>query len=70
MKRVRVVKREDREIANNAAVADQSTTRPRMTPELVVKSWIIATRERQRAEMKALLMDLKGSQGDLCLVTD
>ena len=66
---VRVVKREEREAANNLAVVDQATTHTRMTPELVVKGWITATRERRQTEMKALL-DFKRPQGNLCLVSD
>ena len=70
MKRVRVVKREDREVAINPAVTDQTTTHTRMTPELVVKSWITAARERRQTEMKVLLLDFKRPQGTLCLVSD
>lgn len=65
---VRVVKREEREAANNLAVVDQTTTHTRMTPELVVKGWITATRERRQTEMKALLLDFKRPQDTLCLV--
>ena len=70
MHRVRVVKREEREAANNLAVADQTASPPRMTAEMIVKSWITATRERRHAEMKAFLLDFKRPQGNLCLVSD
>ena len=56
---VRVVKRKDREAANNLGVADQTPTLPRMTAEIVVKSWITATRERRDGEIRNCLVDFK-----------
>ena len=70
MHRVRVVKRDDRKATNNLVVGDQTTTSPRMTPEMVVKSWITATRQRRQDEMKAFLLDFKGPAGNLCLTSD
>ncbi len=68
MHRVRVVKREEREAANNLVVADQTTTPSRMTPEMVVQSWITFTRERRQAEMKAFLLGFRRPQDNLYLV--
>ena len=60
MRCVRVVKRKEREAANNlGVVADQTPTRPRMTAEMVVKSWITATRERRDGEIRNCLVDSK-----------
>ena len=67
---VRVVKRNERERANNFVVEDQATIPPRMTPEMVVKSWITARRERREAEMKSFLLDFSRPQGNLCLVSE
>jgi hypothetical protein len=67
MNSVKVVKRKERAAANNPGEADQ-TTPPRMRPEMVVKSWINATRERRQAEMKAFLLAFRRPQNNLCLV--
>jgi len=68
MNSVRIVKRKEREAANNLVVVHQTMAPARMTPEMVVKSWITATRERHQAKMKAFLLDIKSGQGNLCLV--
>jgi len=56
---VRVVKRKEREAANNLGVAHQTPTLPRMTAEMVVKSWITTTRERRDGEIRNCLVDFK-----------
>lgn len=63
---VRVIKREERQAANNLVVADQTASAPRMTPEMVVKSWISAARERRQVELKVSLVNFK-RQSKLCL---
>jgi len=47
---VRIVKREERERANNSSSADSDRVAHRNTHEMIVKSWIVASRERRRAE--------------------
>jgi pimeloyl-ACP methyl ester carboxylesterase len=56
---VRVVKRGEREEANNSHAADGDRAVQKGTPELIIKSWITAFRERRRAEAADNLRDFK-----------
>ena len=56
---VRIVKREERERSNNSPAAGGERAVQQSTPELIVKSWITASRERRRAQTADYLRDFK-----------
>ena len=58
---VRIVKREERERANNSPSEDGSRVPAvqQTTPEMIIKSWITMSRERRRAEAADYLLDFK-----------
>lgn len=58
---VKIIKREDREVTHDVAIYSSRTER-RRTTEVIVKSWIIESRERRRADLNHLSSkrDLKG----------
>jgi hypothetical protein len=56
---VRIVKREERERANNSPAAGRERAVRQNTPEMIVKSWITASRERRRAQTADYLRDFK-----------
>jgi len=58
-KKVRIVKREERERRNNSHAADGERAVQQGTPEMIVKSWITASRERRRAQSADYLQAFK-----------
>ena len=50
---VKIIKREDRRITHDVAISSLST-KPKRTPEVIVKRWIIEFRERRRADLNHL----------------
>ena len=56
---VRIVKREEGERSNNSPAAGGERAVQQSTPELIVKSWITASRERRRAQTADYLRDFK-----------
>jgi hypothetical protein len=50
---VKIIKREDRKVTHDVAVSS-SRTKPQRTSEVIVKSWIIESRERRRADLNHL----------------
>ncbi len=67
---VRIVKRLEREGANNSRVSDGARTVEQSTPEIagIVKSWIREFRERRRDEAADHLRDFKRWGERLCLL--
>lgn len=65
---IRVVKRGEREGANNSHAADSTGVAQHSTPEKIIKSWITASRERRRAEAADHLRDFKRWEERLCLL--
>jgi hypothetical protein len=63
---VKIIKREDRKITRDVGISSSRTKRQRTT-ELIIKSWIMESRERRRADLNHLSSkrDLKG--GTACL---
>jgi hypothetical protein len=61
------VKREEREGANNSSSAAGDRVAQRTTPEMIVKSWIVASRERRRAEAADYLRNFRQWNEKLCL---
>ena len=59
---VKVIKREDRNVTHDVAISSLSTERQRTT-EVIVKSWIIESRERRRADLNHLLSSNRGLKG-------
>ena len=50
---IKIMKREDRKVTNDKASSPTRTERHRTT-EVIVKSWIIESRERRRADLDRL----------------
>ena len=50
---IKIRKREDRKITHDVAISSTRTTRQRTT-EVIVKSWIIESRERRRVDLNRL----------------
>ncbi len=50
---IKIMKREDRKVTHDVAISSTRTKRQRTT-EVIVKSWIIESRERRRAELNRL----------------
>jgi hypothetical protein len=50
---IKIMKREDRKVTHDVAISSTRTNRPRTT-EVTVKSWIIESRERRRADLNRL----------------
>jgi hypothetical protein len=50
---VKIIKREDRKVTHDVAISSSTTKRQRTT-EVIVKSWIIESRERRRADLNYL----------------
>jgi hypothetical protein len=50
---IRLIKRDDRKVSQDIAIASASSDRQRMT-EVTVNSWIIEFRERRRSELSRL----------------
>ena len=50
---VKIIKREDRKVTHDVAISSSRTERQRTT-EVIVKSWIIESRERRRADLNHL----------------
>ena len=63
---VRIVKRVEREGANNSRVSDSLRTFEQSTPEIagIVKSWIREFHERRRDELANHLRDFKRWSGE------
>ena len=47
---VKIIKREDRKVTHDVAISSSNTKRQRTT-EVIVKSWIVESRERRRANL-------------------
>ncbi len=56
---VRIVKREERERAQNSGVAEVEKVVQQTTPEMIIKSWITTSRERRRARTADYLKAFK-----------
>jgi hypothetical protein len=65
---VKVVKRGEREGANNLHVGDGSRAVQQSTPEMIIKSWITTSRERRRTQAADCLRDFKQWKQKLCLL--
>lgn len=63
---IRVVKRGEREGANNSRATDSTGMSQQSRPEKIIKSWITASRERRRAEATDHLRDFKRWGERLC----
>lgn len=63
---IRVVKRGEREAANSSHTADSTRVAQQSRPEMIIKSWITASRERRRAEAADHLRDFKQWKENLC----
>jgi len=50
---IKIMKREDRKVTHDVAISSPRTKRQRTT-EVIVKSWIIESRERRRADLNRL----------------
>jgi hypothetical protein len=50
---IKIMKREDRKVTHDVAISSVKTNRQRTT-EVIVKSWIIESRERRRADLNRL----------------
>jgi len=50
---IKIMKREDRKVTHDAEISSARTNRQRTT-EVIVKSWIIESRERRRAAQNRL----------------
>jgi hypothetical protein len=50
---IKIMKRDDRNVTHDAEISSAKTKRQRTT-EVIVKSWIIESRERRRADLNRL----------------
>ena len=50
---VKIIKREDRKVIHDVTISSSRTKRQRTT-EVIVKSWIVESRERRRADLNLL----------------
>ena len=50
---IKIMKREDRKVRHDVAITPTRTERQRTT-EVIVKSWIIESRERRQADLNRL----------------
>ena len=58
---IKIVRREDRKVTHDVAISSTTTKRQR-TPEVIVKSWIIESRERRRADLNRLQIALRSKE--------
>jgi len=58
---IKIVRREDRKVTHDVAISSTTTKRQRTT-EVIVKSWIIESRERRRADLNRLQSALRSKQ--------
>ena len=58
---IKVMKREDRKVTHDVAISSTRTKRQRTT-EVIVKSWIIESRERRRADLNRLQKAVRGKE--------
>lgn len=58
---VKIIKREDRKVTHDVAISS-SGTKSQRTPEVIVKSWIIESRERRRADLNRLPVLKEGTR--------
>ena len=63
------VKREEREGADNSSSTEREKVVQKSTPEMIVKSWIAASRQRRRAEAVAYQRNFKQWNEKLCLAS-
>ena len=50
---IKIVRREDRNVTHDVGISSTTTKRQRTT-EVIVKSWIVESRERRRADLDRL----------------
>ena len=50
---IKIIKRDDRKVTHDAEISSAKTNRQRTT-EVIVKSWIIESRERRRVDLNRL----------------
>jgi hypothetical protein len=58
---IKIVRREDRNVTHDVAISSTTTKRQRTT-EVIVKSWIIESRERRRADLSRLQSALRSKE--------
>jgi hypothetical protein len=58
---IKIMKREDRNVTHDVAISSTTTKRQRTT-EVIVKSWIIESRERRRADLNRLQNALRSKE--------
>jgi hypothetical protein len=58
---IKIVRREDRNVTHDVAISSTTTKRQR-TPEVIVKSWIIESRKRRRADLNRLQSALRSKE--------
>ena len=59
---VKIIKREDRKVTQDVPISSLRTNGQRTT-EVIVKSWIIESRERRRADLNHLLSSKREFKG-------
>jgi len=50
---IKIIKRDDRKVTHDAEISSAKTNRQRTT-EVIVKSWIIESRQRRRVDLNRL----------------
>ena len=58
---IKIVRREDRNVTHDVGISSTTTKRQRTT-EVIVKSWIIESRERRRADLSRLQSALRSKE--------
>jgi len=58
---IKIMKRDDRKVTDDAETSSARTKRQRTT-EVIVKSWIIESRERRRADLNRLQNTLRSKE--------
>jgi len=58
---IKIVRQEDRNVTHDVAISSTTTKRQRTT-EVIVKSWIIESRERRRAGLSGLQSALRSKE--------
>jgi len=58
---IKIMKRDDRKVTDDAETSSARTKRQRTT-EVIVKSWIIESRERRRADLNRLQNALRSKE--------
>ncbi len=58
---IQIMKREDRKVTHDVAISSTRTKRQRTT-EVIVKSWIMESRERRRADLNRLQNALRSKE--------